>query len=107
MTLRTPFLCLSIVAAFCVRSVAAQSVFSVAPVSESTAEIARELGIDPTRERGRFVSEFVRVLYSGPESHQASLDALRRPHADRSAAPGRTAAERVPLPISPTVWSAA
>src|ERR1700675_1478715 len=105
MTLRAPFLCLSIVAAFCVRSAAAQPAFpgvTVAPVAESTAEIARALGLDPARERGRFLAEFVRVLYSGPESHQVSLDALRRAHTNRRPA-GRTAAVRVAVPLSPLV----
>ena len=89
------------------RSVAAQPAFiEVAPVSESTAEIARGLGLDPPRDRGRFLSEFVRVLYSGPESRQVALDALRRASADRRAAE-RTEAIRVPVPLAPAVWSAA
>jgi hypothetical protein len=106
MTLRASFLCIPIVAAFCVRSVAAQSAVTVVPVSESTAEIARGLGLDPARERGRFLSELVRVLYSSPESRQISVDALRRAQAGGSAAQ-RTVAVRVPVPLSPAVWSAA
>jgi hypothetical protein len=106
MTLRARFLCLPIVAAFCVRSVAAQPAIIVAPASASTVEIARGLGLDPGRDRARFLSEFVRILYSGSELRQSSLDALRRLHAGRSGGK-EGAALAVPVPLSPALWSAA
>src|SRR4051794_21630033 len=98
MTPRASFLWIPIVAAFCAQPVAAQSSFVMAPVSEATAEIARGMGLDATRERGRFLSEFVRVLYSGPESRQAPLDALRRVHLEHGAA-AQTQAVLVPVPL--------
>jgi hypothetical protein len=104
MTLRARFLCLTIVAAFCVRSVAAQPANIVMPVAASTAEIARGLGLDPRRDRGRFLSEFVRVLYSNSERSQLALDALRRAPAAVGTA---RMSEPVPVPLAPAVWTAA
>ena len=103
---RLLLLCLTIVAAFPSPLVAADPPIVMAPVPPAVLATARALGLDPERDRARFLPELVRLLHGGPDNRTAHLDALRRADGERSmvAGPG---AVRVSVPLGPEVWSTA
>ena len=68
-------LCITIVAAFQLRPVAAAAVSEDVPLPGGTAALAQALGIDPVPERGRFIYELTRLLYNTPEGRRTSADA--------------------------------
>ena len=69
---RASILSFSIVAAFQLHPAAAQPLAvpptpnEEVPVSASTLAVARTLGMDPERDRARFLSELTRLLYTPP-----------------------------------------
>jgi hypothetical protein len=102
---RALLLCLTIVAAFPLPLGAAPPISDDVPVPVSIAAVARSLGLDPARQRARFMAEFVRLLYTPPDGKSSAASAVR-------AIAGSPAASglgelRVPVPLSAAVWSAA
>lgn len=105
--LRAIYLCLSIVAAFPAYLAAAVPISEDALVTAEVASVARTLGLDPPRDRARFVSEFARLLYTPPAGKTAALAALLNPKLLDAAAVLVERPMRVPLPLSAEVWSRA
>jgi hypothetical protein len=99
---RAFLLCLTIVAAFGPRSAAA-AVSEDVPVPQEIVSAARALGLDPSRDRGRFVAELTRLLYTPPPGRSPVVDRLLRPERF-PAARGPEIAVRVPVPLSAEVW---
>jgi hypothetical protein len=104
-------LCLTIVAAFQLRSATA-AVTEDVPLAGGTAAFAQSLGIEPVPDRARFMYEVTRLLYNTPEG--------RRPAADAALLAMRTAiarglrgmpqvdtrpGENVPIPLSADFWA--
>src|SRR3954466_9698670 len=94
---RTLLLCISIVAAFPTCAAAALTAEDL-PLSPATLALARSLGIDPMRDRARFMSEMVRLIYSRSSPDRTSAN-------DETAA-GTGDAVRVPVPLSAGAWRA-
>src|SRR5262245_24364193 len=103
---RLLLLCLTIVAAFPSPLLAADPPIVMAPVSPAILAAARSLGLDPERDRARFLPDLVRLLHGGPDNRTAALDALRRAEPERSVATG-PGTIRVAVPLGPEVWSTA
>ena len=103
--LRALSLCLTIVAAFPLRLFAAGPAVVMAPVSPAAVEAARTLGMEPERNRGRFLPDLIRLLHSGPQNRGTPLEALARAEAGRASAP-TGAAMLVPVPLDADTWGA-
>jgi hypothetical protein len=103
---RVFYLFLSIVAAFPPYLSAAPPISEDAPVAAEVAAVARTLGLDPPRDRARFVSEFARLLYTPPPGRTWAVAALLNP---RLLDPAMSVEQpmRVPVPLSADVWSRA
>ena len=103
---RATYLCLTIVAAFPLQLLAAGPAVVMAPVSTATVEIARTLGMEPERDRGRFLFDFIRLLHAGPPTRTSPVETLARAEASRAAA---TTGEGllVSVPLNAETWSAA
>ena len=68
---RALLLCSTIVAAFPLQLAAAPAPATVSvPVTTSVAALAERAGVDVARERGRFVHELIRRVYSPPIARQ-------------------------------------
>jgi hypothetical protein len=104
---RALFLCLTIVAVFPLQLAAAPAISEDAPVTADVAAAARQVGLDPSQDRGRFVAELARLLYTPPNGRSPAIDVLVR--AERPIAPAAqgSAAIRVPVPLSTDVWARA
>ena len=74
---RALFLCLTIVAAFPLGSVAASPIAEDAPVSAEIAAVARLVEMDPSRDRARFMAELTRLLHTQPPQRTPALALLR------------------------------
>jgi hypothetical protein len=97
----------TIVAAFPVWLHAAPPISEDAPVPAEVAAVGRMLGLDPPRDRARFVSEFARLLYTAPLGKSPAVAALIDP---KLLDPGAIANEQpmqVPVPLTADVWSRA
>ena len=99
---RVLLLCITIVAAFPLRASAATPVITHVPVTTAVAALAERLGMDVTRDRGRFTSEIIRRIYSPPQSRRVTLDL-----AAVSPSVGSTPAVTVDIPLSVEIWSSA
>lgn len=100
---RTWIVCLTIVAAFPPPLFAAEPAATVrAPLAVPALALARTLGLDPGRDRVRFLPDFVRLLHTGSEERAALIEQLRRD-------PDRTVADApaIVVPLDAAVWSAA
>ncbi len=73
--LRALFLCLTIVAGFPLRSVAADPIAEDAPVTAEVAAVARLVEMDPSRDRARFMTDLTRLLYAQPSQRTPALSA--------------------------------
>ncbi|HEY6506838.1 MAG TPA: hypothetical protein VIY56_02420, partial [Vicinamibacterales bacterium] len=77
-------------------------------MSAPAAALARSLGLDPERDRARFLSEFTRILYTPPAGRNREvaeqLRELTRP--GNPPGPG-SQAPTVPVPLAADVWSRA
>lgn len=112
--LRALVLCLTIVAAFRTTSVDAAPLSQVA-VTPAVAVVAERFGMDVSRDRGRFVAEIIRRIYSQPPSRQFPLNlpsalSMRASNEGRPSAPGPALAESGPsvlvdVPLSRAFWS--
>src|ERR1700730_18268266 len=100
-------LCLSIVAAFPVYLAAAPPISEDAPVASDVVAVARTLGLDPPRDRARFVSEFARLLYTSPSGRGGAVAALLNPKLLDAAAVLAEQPMLVPVPLPADVWSRA
>src|ERR1700682_4996665 len=100
-------LCLSIVAVFPVYLAAAPPSFGDATVASEVVAVARTLGLDPPRDRARFVSELARLLYTPASGRSAPGVALLNPKPLDAAAVLVEQPMRVPVPLSADVWSRA
>jgi len=95
--------CITIVAAFPLQVSAATQPITQVPVSAAVAALAERLGMDVSRDRGRFAAEIIRRIYSPPQSRRVPLDLAVAP---RSVA-GGTALVTVDVPLSAEIWSSA
>jgi hypothetical protein len=95
--------CITIVAAFPLHASAAPPPITPVPVTAAVAALAERLGMDVSRDRGRFTSEIIRRIYSPPQSRRVPLDLAVAP---RSVA-GGTALVTVDVPLSAEIWSSA
>src|SRR3954469_846211 len=95
--------CLSIVAVFPLQLPAATLPMARVPVTASVAALAERVGMDVTRDRGRFAAEIIRRIYSPPASRQVALNLAVVPRG----APEPAAAALVDVPLTPEIWSAA
>ena len=105
--LRTVFVCLSIVAAFpWPLRAATPAVTVLAPVSSPVLTVARALGVEPARDRVRFLPDLVRLTHAAPDDRTSALDALRRSD-PRGVGPAATplSDERVVVPLDASIWS--
>ena len=94
--------CITIVAAFPLQVSAATQPITQVPVSAAVAALAERLGMDVSRDRGRFAAEIIRRIYSPPQSRRVALDLA----APRSLADGTTLVT-VDVPLSAELWSSA
>ena len=92
--------CITIVAAFPLQVSAATQPITQVPVSAAVAALAERLGMDVSRDRGRFAAEIIRRIYSPPQSRRVALDLA----APRSLADGTTLVT-VDVPLSAELWS--
>jgi hypothetical protein len=104
---RVLYLCLSIVAAFPVYLAAAPPISEDAPVASEVVAVARTLGLDPPRDRARFVSELARLLYTPAPGRSGPVAALLNPKLPGAAAVVVEQPMRVPVPLSADLWSRA
>ena len=100
-------LCLTIVAAFSVGLAAAPPISEDVPVPAEVVAVARSLGLDPPRDRARFLSEFARLLYTPPIGKSVAVAALLNPKLIDPAEIAAASAMQVPVPLSAAVWSRA
>jgi hypothetical protein len=100
----TLFRCLTIVAAFLVPVAAAADVSEDVPVQAATAARARSLGLDPARDRARFLAEFTRLLHSRPFDRATRVPEWADP-ADTASVSETPVL--VPVPLSAATWSEA
>ena len=70
------FACVTIVAAFSVGLDAAPPISEDVPVPAEVVAVARSIGLEPPRDRARFVSEFARLLYTPPIGKSLPVAAL-------------------------------
>ena len=111
---RAPVLCLTIVAAFQLQLTAAQTPAVLHSPNEEVAvpaptlTLARTLGLDPERDRARFLSELTRLVYTPPAGRHPEIDDQLRAAA-RPQPPARTGrpAVTVPVPLTAELWSRA
>ena len=99
---RTLLLCFTIVAAFQLRLAAATPPISHVPVTAAVAALGQRVGMDATRDRGRFVAEIIRRVYSPPVARQTPLNLAR---GVREA--GVSEQMFVDVPLALETWSAA
>ena len=104
-------LLLTALVAVCPAGLAAAAVSEDVPVPGGTAALAQSLGIDPTPDRGRFVSEMSRLLYNAPEGRKPSADAYLLA-AHQAASRGRNQVDTrpgdiVPVPLTVDLWGTA
>ena len=64
--LRARSLCVTIVAAFPSSRCRARPISEDVPVPAEVVAVARSVGLDPPRDRARFVAELARLLYTPP-----------------------------------------
>jgi hypothetical protein len=102
----TLFRCLTIVAAFFAPVAAAADVSEDVPVRATTAARARALGLDPARDRARFLAEFTRLLHSRPFDRATRVPGWADPPGTESTFPSE-APVLVPVPLSAATWSEA
>jgi len=95
--------CITIVAAFPLQASAATPAITHVPVTPAVAALAERLGMDVSRDRGRFTPEIIRRIYSPPQSRRVPLEI---PAAAPSAA-DVAAAVKVDVPLSAEIWSSA
>jgi hypothetical protein len=121
--LRAPVLCFTIVAAFQLHLTAAEPpavlpalpVLAVLPVlneevvvSTATLALARTLGMNPERDRARFLSELTRLLYTPPAGRNPEIDSQLRAGARPPRPTERSPSTlTVPVPLTAAVWSKA
>ena len=111
---RAPVLGLTIVAAFQLQLTAARPRLypprrtRKSRCSAPTLTLARTLGLDPERDRARFLSELTRLVYTPPAGRHPEIDDQLRAAA-RPQPPARTGrpAVTVPVPLTAEVWSRA
>ena len=77
------------------------------PVPAEVVAVARSLGLEPPRDRARFLSEFARLLYTPPLGKSLAVAALLNPKLIDPADVGVRAGDAVPVPLSAEVWSRA
>jgi hypothetical protein len=103
---------LTIVAAFPLRLFAATTATSTsfvvedATLSPATIETARDFGLEPAKNRGRFMVEITRILFDRPTTRIA-LPLLPVAAASPTARADTTEAIVVPVPLPASVWSRA
>ncbi len=109
--LRALVLCFTIVAAFHT-PLAAAPLVTQATVNAPVADLAERLGMNVTRDRGRFVAEIIRRIYSPPPSRQIALTLLpapgrQAPETAASATPRAQAGGQVTvdMPLTLAFWS--
>ena len=100
---RAWFACLTIVAAFQLRPVAASPVVEDVPIGAAAAAMAERLDFDPARDPPAFMPEAIRLLYPGPDSRPSNLNDSRPSSTDAAV----SATTRVPVPLPAAVWSRA
>lgn len=96
---------LSIVAAILWSSTAPAEATVEAPVPPTIVEAARMLGMDVSRVRGLFLANFVRLLYTLPETRTPALALVRQPIGQRSQDSQPRLNLTVPVPLTAEVWS--
>jgi hypothetical protein len=101
------FGCVTIVAAFSVGLDAAPPISEEVPVPAEVVAVARSIGLQPPRDRARFLAEFARLLYTPPLGKNAAVAALLNPRSIDPAENAASRAMRVPIPLSADVWSRA
>jgi hypothetical protein len=101
---RTLLPCLTIVAAFSLRPVAAEPGSVTVPVSQATIALLQTHDLAPDPDPARFLTGLTRLLYSGADNRAALLDALRRLAAARDAK-AREPAFVVSLPLPLETWN--
>lgn len=104
-------LCFTIVAAFQTQLVAAAPLTQVA-VTTPVAALAERVGMNVARDRGRFVAEIVRRVYTPPANRQPPLDLVVAPPTpgDRATPENRgvvdaSAGPLVDVPLTPEFWN--
>jgi hypothetical protein len=100
------FLCLTIVAGFPLRSLAAGPIAEDAPVTAEVAAVARLVEMDPSRDRARFMTELTRLLHTHPSQRTPALKFLGTAKPDPARAPDGPP-PRVPVPLTAGAWSRA
>src|ERR1700694_5299944 len=98
-------LCLSIVAAFPAYLAAAPPISEDAWVASEVVAVARTVGLDPPRDRARFVSEFARLLYTPASGRTGPVAALLNPKLLDAAAVLVEELMRARVRLSADVWS--
>jgi hypothetical protein len=98
---RALYFCFAIVAAFQLPAVAASPVDD-APITPSVAALAQRLGIDPSDDRPRFMSNVARMLYANKDAKSPALTASPAVRGAPGASP-----VTVPVPLPASVWSRA
>src|SRR4051794_2137530 len=100
------FLMISIVAAFPGGLAAAGVVSQDVPVPGGIVAMARSLGIEPTRDRARFIPELARLTHQASEDRYSTRSRAASLQRDRAATtpPSSAAAESVPIPLTTAVW---
>lgn len=104
---RLLLLCFSIVAAFHTPAAAAPSLVQ-SPIVPVVAALGERLGLDTARDRGRFVPELIRRIYSPPPNRQPALGfslPAQSTATNRLSAARLTGLPLVDLPLPPSSWS--
>lgn len=95
--------CLPIVAAIQLRTAHAEPPATTrVPVTPSVSALALRVGMDPARDRARFVDELIRRVYSPPPSRAVPLQLVPGAREPIGATP-----LLVDVPLTPDVWSTA
>lgn len=99
---RALLLCFTIVAAFQLRPGAATPPIAHVPVTAAVAALGQRVGMDARRDRGRFVAEIIRRVYSPAVARQPSLNLAPGARDARVSEP-----IVVDVPLASETWSAA
>lgn len=96
--------CLTIVAAFQLHLAAAPALVEDVPLSPRVAALAASLGIDPSRDRARFMADMARALYAAPDTRSLNSAAVRATTPTDALVATRIV---VPVPLPASVWGRA
>src|SRR5262245_10827154 len=102
---RAFILYVTIVAAFPASLAAAPPISDDVPVTVEVAAVARTLGLDPPRDRARFVSELARLMYTPAMGKTPALALLLNPKLIDPELLADAKPLRVPVPLSADIWS--